>query len=324
MLVKGYVDLYEKECKNDNAMDRGIFQSREVYLQEQCKHYKEYSLLGTPEEKVRIFLSAFDSPYLLGLYEAFSADDLELLNNVLYQLARTNLFDMGQNTGADHSMHYILAFRLLSGNCISFFEKIYPKSLGLCQNGMTMGIVTSNLLMALYYQDSAMLDDAKQEAKYFLDSNQLKFDKAIVECLLAFCEEDWQKINESLQKVAVLKVRQNIAPLSKRFSSEAHALFAFGHYLFPEEAKKQLKIPNAKGFVTSLAKWNVENQFPQGQLFLHYDGVLQGMNQLLEIDIPPCRLTKNFLNQTVVDAAYFQKEVKERALRIFDDEESYA
>lgn len=319
-MIKRFLQRY-RACLLSDKFDEICFEDREDYFEKQRKNVQKYSSDSDDvDDIIRIILSAVSSPYALGLYEAFSRNDLALLHDVLYQACRHSVFDtMGMPSTKDHCTHYPFVFRSLAANDKEIFEILFPKALGASQNGSKIQTTIINLFIALYYGDSSLAQNTVAIARELIHTSRItRCEQALIEYLLALYDRDMNKASLCLETFTCLLGRQRYSNnLLRLFAMQSHGLYAFGAWVLEPHVFAQLQKPTHHSFIQELAQFQHSRNFTPGRLFLHFDGALKAMNTFLQLPLPATTLCVNtFLKKNVIDANSFQAIIKARAKEI--------
>lgn len=314
-IMEKYLKLYQQGYSSAKTTGNTCYPSREEYLQEQEITYREHIKDEAFERQVVLFPLLIRNPYFLGLYEAFSAWDMQLLNNVLYQASRHETIQRGGSaSGYDHCINFFKVIEAMAANDTQLVFSLLPKELGLSQNGHTLLLTGTNLIMALLYPDEQILEKSREKATKYLLSKRTALERALIECLLSLADHDIEKTSLTLKDICVASRKsQGQTPLSKCFCRNAHGLYHLAHLVLSEIEFQKLEPPQDEGFINQLAHWNSKNDFPKGDLFLTMPGDLALMNSILTVEIPRQHLHRAYENSSTLytDTVRFNNELVE-------------
>jgi len=181
--MKKIVKLYEKQVLEDPKFNE---KDIDEYLQSTLSTYDNHAHVEPIEEQIRSWLTLLKFPLSLFEYEAFKKEDMELLNNALYQSASIIQVQQIWGGGTDHSKFFLRIIpNLLITNMCDSIPLFVPEHLGMSSNGHIVGITTTNLFMALWYSRKDFEEVARLNAKKCLSHKQNIEHRAIIEYLLA-------------------------------------------------------------------------------------------------------------------------------------------
>jgi len=270
------------------------------------------------EEQIIRYPTMLDNPYTLGLYEAFTKWDMHHLLNVLYQASRHSAIRRGgMSSGTDHC-NFFDVIHAFAANDIPLVNALLPKELGLCKNGHKFTVLATNMLFSLWYKDATLLEKTKINVVKFLSGKRTLLEISMLTYLMALADNNVVTASESLKNVCLgNKKSQSLdeSKLVRLFGRNAHGLHHFARFILSDEQFKALELPNDDAFIMEYAQWNMENDFPQGTLFLIYPDKMALMNKILNVDIPKVTLRKNInapKSQLFRDADAFKKELIQR------------
>ncbi|KZE37816.1 hypothetical protein AV656_09830 [Bhargavaea cecembensis] len=308
-IAKEYLKLYRDPAVTEYLY---IYEGMDEYLQAQKEMYwKLHEKAMEAEKQIDPFgyKSLMRNPYLTGLYLAFQERDYEMLHNAIYHNSKHELSKFSSG-GYDHSGNFWKVLDAMASNHVDVVEACFPEELGLCKNGYPPFVKTSNLLMALWYQNDDWLGAAYTEGTKLLGQKKGLWEKAIMEFLLALADQDADRASEALGKVCKTSRRVDRPKLYKILCTEAHGLYHIARHLLPEELFNRIEMPDNPNFCEGLVKWQEEQGYPEmGALIVHYPGELGFMNRILNLPVQRCVLEGSGKRQTV-DV----KEMKKRAL----------
>lgn len=296
-ISKKYVKLYEAVDNNSNKNWKSV----DEYLQAQMDIYEEILLekCDDLEKKIKLHLYFIDNPYTLGLYISLKNENWKLLNDALYQSAKQRLLDITED-GYDHSGEFWEVMDAMACNDVEALEACFPRDIGLCNNGYPTFVVASNMLIKLWYRTFEKDDEVVKKARKMLTQKKSLWEKAIVGFLLAIYDKDMEDAIRQLNEVCKSSRRIDKPNLHKYFCSEAHGLYNIARIILEKDIFEKLKFPEDDAFIDEFAMWQMDNNYPKGELFIVYPKELDFMNRILECDIPKCRLHNPYKNKNVM------------------------
>lgn len=296
-ISKKYVKLYEAVDNNSNKNWKSV----DEYLQAQMDIYEEILLekCDDLEKKIKLHLYFIDNPYTLGLYISLKNENWKLLNDALYQSAKQRLLDITED-GYDHSGEFWEVMDAMACNDVEALEACFPSDIGSCNNGYPTFVVASNMLIKLWYSTFEKDDEVVKKARKMLTQKKSLWEKAIVGFLLAIYDKDMEDASRQLNEVCKSSRRIDKPSLHKYFCPEAHGLYNIARIILEKDIFEKLKFPEDDAFIDEFAMWQMDNNYPKGEIFIVYPKELDFMNRILECDIPKCRLHNPYKNKNVM------------------------
>lgn len=296
-----------------------MFLSRTEYLVGCERTFTQFIENKDIETQIILYTKLFPNPYTLGLYEAFEKQEMSHLLNVLYQTSRHSAINLGGGaSGYDHCINFFGVINAFAANDTTLVNALLPKGLGESKNGHKFMVLGTNLMFSIWHKDVALLEKTKLVAVRYLSGKRTLLEKAILDYLIALAEIDTDAISVNLKNVCLAtRKNQGESKLSKLFCRNAHGLYHFAHFVLPDEIFKKIELPNDEGFIEEYAQWNMENDFPQGTLFLNYPDEMALMNVILNVDVPDTSLNSSPngpRNTLYTDVDEFKKGLIQRIL----------
>lgn len=262
----------------------------------------------------------FDSAGRLGIYQAFQTGDMALLNDALYQYACEKHLH-GTDDSYDHSScccHGGALYYVMAANLWERIPLLMPKALGMARIGMP---VTANLFLALWYQEPAVIEQARKWAIEALNRKDTLYHRASDSYLLALLDGRLDDASRHLKEVCDGVKRLNkstVDKFEKAFCVEAHGLYNLAVHL----GIKGVEMPTATNFSEEFAAWQLENGSKPGKLFLEYPAPLELVNTVYSVTLPEVKLYNPHPEERnslpVSDTQTFRHEVRDAVLRLLE------
>ena len=155
-----------------------------------------------------------------------------------------------------------------------------------------------NLLYALYYHDEDRLSESIILAQQFLDKKKRTgMEEFSVRYFINLARKDAAGISQNLQNLCLAYQRRGypFEKIDKCFADEVHGLYRLVKY-FDDSMFEEVRMPSHKTFLQEFEKWQVQNQFPQGQQFYIYPQDMADANRLLTRELPRIHIEKSGRN----------------------------
>lgn len=167
-----------------------------------------------------------------------------------------------------------------------------------------------NLLYALYYQDEDRVSEALILAQQFLEKKKRTgMEEFSVLYFISLVRKDVDGLSIALQNLCCAYQRRGYPcdKIDKCFADEVHGLYRllrfFDHALF-----EAVRMPSHKTFMQDFEKWQVQNQFPQGQQFYVYPQDMADANRILTKELPRIHIEKSG-RDLVIDVDRFAEDL---------------
>lgn len=224
----------------------------------------------------------------LGLITAIQKNDWEIFNDCLFTAAH---FELLRNLSSSDHCGLIDKFPFLfCANRFDLFAKACPEKLGLSKNGERDGVIITNLIMAMYYQNEEWLQQTLDQVA------TLEKPAAIIRCLEALSKQDFDEFSVQLGLICKAERRSRNSLYSNNFlravSFWALGLINFAYYLYGEKSF-QIRFPKESNFLTEFAEYQRKNHYKIGKNPLVFDEMLQEIEWLMQIEIPETTLCFN-------------------------------
>ena len=239
------------------------------------------------------YVSLLNNTKEFGFFHAFTKNDYNLLNNVLYQTSRQELLNSGMTaSGTDHCNVLMNALSSFACNDFEVIEYFFPRELPLSK-GRFYTENSVNLLKILYYKENHLLDETLTKVQKFLGKKITLWEKYVVSYFLSLINRDTEQANFCLQELCTAYQKSgDLDKLDKCFASEIHGLYRFAR-LIDEPFFKGIKRPKHACFFEEFENWQAEQGYPQGRLFYIYPQEMDYMNKIFEAQLPTVTLIKS-------------------------------
>ncbi|WP_162633233.1 hypothetical protein [Echinicola strongylocentroti] len=286
LLDKLYASLDQKsveEClvrfrKRDQKLD-------EILAREQVPEH--LSKLDRTDAIFRITLpSDVEALLNIGIHDAFYEKDLKLLNDALYSYNRLSFYRHRLlASGTDHCIHFNQVMESYAGNDLALALKMFPKEAGLTKNGHKFSVTCANLLISIIHQDPKWLDESTGKAKKHLTQKVGKFDRSLIQYLLALIEKDTPAMSRELAEICAgyrraTWVHEFHNPFLKILGLIPHGLYNLAFHALPQKTFDEIQLPDHEVFWKSLTTYQQKINFRTGEKFIVFDGELDGLNRI--------------------------------------------
>ncbi|MDD3141428.1 MAG: hypothetical protein PHX08_21025 [Lachnospiraceae bacterium] len=230
------------------------------------------------------------------LMQAIDSHDMQSLNDVIFQEERYSLLPGGPS-GFDHCWFAWPIMDAIACGDYETFERRLPHELGLSKNGYPFYIHVTNMLMALWYQDEAMLHDALPRADKFTTTKHSIWERAIVSFLCALSRHDILAMETALQTLCDHYNRRKSSRETHK-DKETLCVNAYGLLMLAYRIAPELKIkyPDSKNFIKEFADWRIHNKEPELKLYHTYPPEGDIFNKLLMAPVAIGRVSQPYLN----------------------------
>lgn len=261
------------------------------------KYLTDSKVLSDKVLRVKLYSSLLlDDIKYFAYYVAFLNGDYKQLNNALWQIGREKLIRGGLLASGTIYTDGILRglFTSFACNDFSVIPSFIPKDLPLLK-GTYYPENVINLLHALYYQDEDRLSESIILAQQFLDKKKRTgMEEFSVRYFISLSRKDVVGISEALQSLCIAYQRRGypFERIDKCFADEVHGLYRLVKY-FDHSMFEKVSMPSHKTFLQDFEKWQVRNQFPQGQQFYIYPQDMDDANKMLTNGLPRIYVEKS-------------------------------
>ena len=272
------------------------------------KYLKDSKVLSDDVLRTKLYNSLLlDDIKYFAYYIAFLDGDYKQLNNALWQTGREELIRGGLLASGTIYTDGILRglFTSFACNDFSVISSYIPKDLPLLK-GTYYPQNVINLLHALYYQDEDRLSESIILAQQFLEKKKLTgMEECSVRYFINLARKDVAGISQNLQNLCLAYQRRGypFEKIDKCFADEVHGLYRLVKY-FDDSMFEEVRMPSHKTFLQEFEKWQVHNQFPQGQQFYIYPQDMADANKILKNELPRIHIEKSGRN-LVIDVDRF-------------------
>lgn len=309
--MKEYIKEYQK-MREERFKDWGYYstpinwqefeESNQRIFQ---KYLKDSKVLSDNVLRTKLYSSLLlDDIKYFAYYIAFLDGDYKQLNNALWQTGREELIRGGLLASGTIYTDGILRglFTSFACNDFSVISSYIPKDLPLLK-GTYYPQNVINLLHALYYQDEDRLSESIILAQQFLDKKKRTgMEEFSVRYFINLARKDAAGISQNLC-LAYQRRGYPFEKIDKCFADEVHGLYRLVKY-FDDSMFEEVSMPSHKTFLQEFEKWQVQNQFPQGQQFYFYPQDMADANKILKNELPRIHIEKSGRN-LVIDVDRF-------------------
>lgn len=308
--IKEYQKLREKRFKDWGYYSTPInWQEFEESNQRIFQKYlKDSKVLSDDVLRTKLYNSLLlDDIKYFAYYIAFLDGDYKQLNNALWQTGREELIRGGLLASGTIYTAGILRglFTSFACNDFSVISSYIPKDLPLLK-GTYYPQNVINLLHAIYYQDEDRLSESIILAQQFLEKKKRTgMEEFSVRYFINLARKDAAGISQNLQNLCLAYQRRGypFEKIDKCFADEVHGLYRLVKY-FDYSMFEEVRMPSHKTFLQEFEKWQVQNQFPQGQQFYIYPQDMADANKILKNELPRIHIEKSGRN-LVIDVDRF-------------------
>ena len=261
------------------------------------KYLKDSKVLSDDVLRTKLYNSLLlDDIKYFAYYIAFLDGDYKQLNNALWQTGREELIRGGLLASGTICTAGILRglFTSFACNDFSVISSYIPKDLPLLK-GTYYPQNVINLLHAIYYQDEDRLSESIILAQQFLEKKKRTgMEEFSVRYFINLARKDAAGISQNLQNLCLAYQRRGypFEKIDKCFADEVHGLYRLVKY-FDDSMFEEVRMPSHKTFLQEFEKWQVQNQFPQGQQFYIYPQDMAVANRMLTQDLPRIYVEKS-------------------------------
>lgn len=314
--IKEYQKLREKRFKDWGYYSTPInWQEFEESNQRIFQKYlKDSKVLSDDVLRTKLYNSLLlDDIKYFAYYIAFLDGDYKQLNNALWQTGREELIRGGLLASGTIYTAGILRglFTSFACNDFSVISSYIPKDLPLLK-GTYYPQNVINLLHAIYYQDEDRLSESIILAQQFLEKKKRTgMEEFSVRYFINLARKDAAGISQNLQNLCLAYQRRGypFEKIDKCFADEVHGLYRLVKY-FDYSMFEEVRMPSHKTFLQEFEKWQVQNQFPQGQQFYIYPQDMADANRILKNELPRIHIEKSGRN-LVIDVERFAVELSQ-------------
>ena len=264
------------------------------------KYLKDSKVLSDNVLRTKLYSNLLlDDIKYFAYYIAFLDGDYKQLNNALWQTGREELIRGGLLASGTIYTDGILRglFTSFACNDFSVISSFIPKDLPLLK-GTYYPQNVINLLHALYYQDEDRLSESIILAQQFLEKKKRTgMEEFSVRYFINLARKDAAGISQNLQNLCLAYQRRGypFEKIDKCFADEVHGLYRLVKY-FDDSMFEEARMPSHKTFLQEFEKWQVQNQFPQGQQFYIYPQDMADANKILKNVLPRIHIEKSGRN----------------------------
>lgn len=281
---------------------------------EACKDCYESCLRKSQEQKtdllqilvISLAYGLIKPEYGKWLNQCLNHQNWQELNNLIFQFNHHH-FIPGCPIGCDHSSHFIGCLNALACGDWNVIEQALPYELELSQNGYPFYVISTNLLMALWYNDDFFMEKTLPIAKKFTLSKKSQWERAVISYLIALHDRDITTARIQLQKICELYMRLGKNKYIKQLCIEAHGLYFLAQCLFSMEQFQQMHMPDCKNFSTDYALWRLQHLKPDLNLYFEYPFPMEILNKIYMAPIAKSILHQPYTKQINPYLTRFEK-----------------
>ena len=132
-----------------------------------------------------------------------------------------------------------------------------------------------------------------------------------VRYFINLARKDVAGISQNLQNLCLAYQRRGypFEKIDKCFADEVHGLYRLVKY-FDDSMFEEVSMPCHKTFLQDFEKWQVQNQFLQGQQFYVYPQDMADANRILTKELPRIHIEKSG-RDLVIDVERFAVELSQ-------------
>lgn len=280
---------------------------REKYLEEKLAEFQEYIVVPVANNKKKKVIPerfadieaktvdnmssvlSFLNPeqYKEFFYEELEQESWQNACNFIYQEMLFHLIP-GTFGGYDHCNAFYSVLASFACGAENIIERVYPYELGLTKNGYSLFVIGSNLIMAVYYKDEEMLEQAMVKADKFVNSKATKWDRNVIQFLVNILNKNFEEANKNLQDVCKGYGRLQNAQFifsPTDFCLPAHGLYCIAEKWLLEEEFAQIKMPVHKSFSAGYASWRSENPDYVPGIYMKYPEEMDVVNKIYAMSV---------------------------------------
>lgn len=233
-------------------------------------------------------------------YEETKSKNWQRVNDFLYQDMLRHLMPGGFH-GYDHCYYFHWALSAYACGAEYVIERIFPHELGLSTYGYPYLMAGTNLIMAMYYKDEKMLEQAIEGAAHFVNKKTTKkWERTVIQFILDILHKDVDAANKNLQEVCKGYMRCNDYYLI--YSMEDVCVPAYGiyflaqSYLSKDEFAK-LEMPEHKTVDREYVQWRLDNPIPDLKPYVIYPKEMDVLNKLYSLPVAKVTLMEHQASQ---------------------------
>lgn len=264
MLENDYKKLIkEYEKLNESRPDIYITSyDTQILRLEKLIHDARY-IEASKKKQLKLCLTILeDDRPLMKYYKAFCDNDMEFLNDVLYETAHLLQVTNILSPGTDHGFFGLnITPNLMAANMFDRLPLLLPYENGLA-NYQYVGTHVANLLMSVLYEDVDLKEEAKKRALNALEKKNPEYLKLHIECMMAILDKNPNEFNDKINIFckAYLKARDyDLNAFNKGFCIAAHGMYNLAKWAYGGLMKNEIQMPSASNFCQDLAIWQEEH-----------------------------------------------------------------
>lgn len=273
---------------------------------------KEAYMNAPKEKQIKVVLlwMAKGRP-LMKYYNAFKSQDMEFLNNVLFETAQIMQMSNISSPGTDHGFYGMnITPNLLAANMMEQIKLILPQENGLGKDSFS-GTHIANLLMSIIYRDFEFREKALVLSEKEINKKVPEYIKCWIRCMRAIVMKDCEQFNEQLSAFckSYMKCKEfSMNGFNRRFCVEAHGMYNLAIWAYDGELKKNIAVPQEPNFCQELVKFQEENNFSVGKIVHVYPNSMDICNKIMNCK-PPKMFLKYDGKNRVIDVERFAQDI---------------
>lgn len=307
-------EILIKEYEKLNADRPDMYPlSFDEYTERLANSFSKPNYQGSSKEKqIKVALLWMrDGGALMKYYNAFKVQDMQLLNNALFETAHIMQISNISSPGTDHGIYGMkITPNLLAANMMDRIKLILPEENGL-GNYSFSGTHIANLLMSVIYKDFEFKEQALALSEKELNKKIPEYIKCWIRCMRAIVLKNCDVFNEQLVAFchAYTKCKEfGMNGFNRRFCVEAQGLYNLAIWAYEGELKKQIRIPQVANFCQELTIFQEKNNFSIGEIVHTYPETIGIYNKIMRCE-PPKMFLAGEGKKRVIDVDRFAKDI---------------
>lgn len=274
--------------------------------------YKPIYLEAPKEKQIKVALLRMrDGRSLMKYYNAFKLQDMELLNNALFETAHLMQISNISAVGADQGFYGMnITPNLLAANMMERIKLVLPEENGL-GNYSFAGTHIANLLMAVLYRDFNFKEKALELSEKELGKKIPQYIKCWINCMRAIVIKDCEQFNEQLAAFckAYMKCKEfDMNGFNRRFCVEAHGIYNLAMWAYDGELREYIVMPQVSNFCHELALFQERNDYSIGKVVHIYPEGMDICNKIMHCE-PPKMFLIGEGKKRVIDVDRFVQDI---------------
>ena len=234
----------------------------------------------------QLFVNPYD--FKEGFYNAVQEKDWQSVNDYLFQEMRYWFIPRSQDDiSYDHCSYFMHVLEAYACGDEQILENAYPYELGLTTYGYNFYVVGSNLVIAKYYHDEALLEQAMAAAVKFTGGRASKWERLAIQFLLDVLNKDLESAGETLLNVCKGYSRVHFFPMMaiEDICIPAHGLYCIAKSWLTDEEFAKITMPKQKAFLQDYAQWRIDNPTPILKPYMVYPEDMDIINRIYAVPV---------------------------------------